>query len=192
MPTALLLLLASTDPSDLMVHSSTGPPGSQGLGPCQVDRTSLCNGSRDGQQSSCSPLFGLLCSGMLASCSPFHGGASGLCLPFCGGALDSNSCIHLPFCGSTSGLWPPCGSVLTSSLALPYAQRTSTSSLVVVATSALLVGSMPVVLSARAGIVPTTDSAFPHLCTSMLEGLRSLTYGSRPKRVIDHKYVAQC
>ena len=37
-------------------------PGSQGLGPCQVDRTSSRDGSRDGESGSTSPLFKLLCS----------------------------------------------------------------------------------------------------------------------------------
>ena len=60
MPATSLLLLASTGPLGSVVRSPGGPPGSQGPGPCQVDRTSSHDGSRDGQSGSSSPLFGLL------------------------------------------------------------------------------------------------------------------------------------
>jgi len=91
------------------------------------------------------PLFG--------GCLRFHGSASALHLPFCGNAL--------------------CGGMSTSCLclALSCAQGTNALGLVMMAFSALLVGSMLVIPLARAGVAPTTGDAPPGSCALTHKGL---------------------
>ena len=86
MPAASFLLLASTGPLDSVVRSPAGPPGSQGPGRCQVDRTALCDDSRGAKSGSSLPSFGLPCGSVLCSCSPSCSSTSTLRSPFCGGA----------------------------------------------------------------------------------------------------------
>jgi hypothetical protein len=90
------------------------------------------------------------------ACAGFSWGASGLHLPFRGSASGGGSCVRLPSCGGVSTSSPH--------LALSRAQGTSALDLTAVAFSALPVGLKLAVPSARAGAVPTTGSASPHLC----------------------------
>jgi hypothetical protein len=154
MPVASFLSASTGSFQTENVHYQQPPSRSQGLGLCQVDRTSSCDISRDSEPGSSSPLFGLLCNNVLTSCLPFHGGG-----------LGGSSCMHLP---SYSG-------ILTSHphTALSCAKDISASKLAAAAFSALPVGSMLVVSSARAGAVPVTGSAPPHLYTLMLKGSTS-------------------
>jgi len=76
-----LFLLRASMPASLSM-ASTGffesktcslsvlPPGSQGPGPSQVDRTTSCDGSRGGQLGSHSPSFGSPCGVVPRSRSP--------------------------------------------------------------------------------------------------------------------------
>jgi len=139
-----------------------------------------------------SPSFGQPCSVMPCSHSPFGGNTSGLRLPSHAGTLSIHSpCSStsvcspspvdgvlvscLPFHGSTSGsslytcLHSP-GNISTSHSAMPCAQGTNASCLVVVAFSASLVGSMPAVPLARASAAPTTSSTPPHSSVSTPKG----------------------
>jgi hypothetical protein len=68
---AAMSLSASTGLFEPMICSPASPPGPRGPGPCRVGRTSLRDGSRNGQQGSCSPLFGLICGDGLRLCLPF-------------------------------------------------------------------------------------------------------------------------
>ena len=160
---------------------SPGPPGSQGAGPCHVDRTSLRNGPVGGPSLCLPPCGGMLtirspCSSTSGSGPPFRGIASTLgsrsaliqvslrsC--FCGGASSGDSHMAMP----------PRANLSTSHAALTCAQGTSASSLAAVAISALPAGLTPVVPSARAGAAPTTCNAPPHLSVSTQGGSTSPT-----------------
>jgi len=77
---------------------------------------------------------------------------------------------HLPFCSSTSH-----GGMSTSHLHLAFscAQGTNALGLVVTAFSALLAGSMLVVLLVGAGAAPVTGNTPPCSCVSVYKGLTS-------------------
>ena len=85
-----VMSMASTGLLGLRICSPVGPPpGSQGPGPSQVDRTTSCNGSRDSHPGSHVLSFGVPCDITPHSRSPSGGSASGFCLPICGGASSS-------------------------------------------------------------------------------------------------------
>ena len=175
MPATSLLLLASTGPLGSVVRSPGGPPGSQGPGPCQVDRTSSCEGSCDGQLGSSSPLFRLLSAARRLRAHAFVVVPQGCASPR-GSASSGGSFVCSPLRGNTSGLHLPfCGSALGGvHAALSCAFDINASGLAAMAFSASLAGSALAVSLARAGAAPTTGSAPPCSFASMLEGSGSL------------------
>jgi hypothetical protein len=89
------------------------PPGSQGPGPSQVDRTSSRDGSRGGQLGSSLPSFGLPCGVVQHPCLPFRASTSSMRLTSGGSA----SCMRLTTpswstCDGASRLRPLCRSAL--------------------------------------------------------------------------------
>jgi len=95
MPAAMSM--ASTGLFELMIRLPAGPPpGSQGPGPSQVDRTSSHGGSGNGQLGLQLPSIGLPCSVML--CPPLPSGGHALAHFALAPFLDSASisCPALP------------------------------------------------------------------------------------------------
>jgi len=85
-----VMSMASTGLFGLRICSPVGPPpGSQGPGPSQVDWTTSCNGSRNGQPGSHVPSFRVPCAITLHLHSPSGGSALCFRLPICGGTLSS-------------------------------------------------------------------------------------------------------
>ena len=107
---AAMSLSASTGLFEPIFCSPASPPGSKGPGPCRVRRTSLCDDSRNGQQGSCSPLFGLICGDGLRLCLPFSDNDLDLCAPSCGNTSSSRSASRGGI--STSRWGSPCGGVV--------------------------------------------------------------------------------
>jgi len=93
-----------------------------------------------------------------------------LCSPLFGRHLcfhNSASALHSSFCGSTSG---GCTSTPCPHPALSCAHDTNALGLAALAVSALSAGLTPMVSSARAGAVPTSNSAPPYSYALTHEG----------------------
>ena len=106
------------------------PPGSQGLGPYRVDRTSSRDGSFEGESGSSSGCFATMLRFLVYS---FGGGSGG------------GSCVRLPSRGSVSTSRPR--------IALSCAKDISASKLAAAAFSASPAGSTLAVSPTRAGAV---------------------------------------
>jgi len=175
--------MASTGHFDLRICPfGILPPGSQ------VVRAPSFGSLHGGTSPSLLPSLGHPCSGMstsslpllgvsishpalptcqvdrVSTCNTSRSGQLGLCLHLFGLCCGVTPCLRLAFSGTS------CGTISCLHTPLSFAQRTNASGLVAMAFSALLVGSTPVIPSARAGVAPMTGDAPPHSYASMHEG----------------------
>lgn len=98
MPTASFLPASTGSFQTENVHCQWPPSGSQGLGPCRVDRMSSRDGSRDGKSGLSSPLSGLLRNNASTSRLPFRGGGSCVRLALSRRRFDFTSAHGLVLC----------------------------------------------------------------------------------------------